>query len=49
MNFLNLYTAEYFYQKTCNWIEHLLYPNGILLKKLSLNAGSYTSKKENFL
>lgn len=47
MNFWNLYT-EYFYQKICKWLEHWLYPNGILLKKLNLNAGSYITKKENF-
>ena len=47
MNFENLYTAEDFYQKICKWTEHLLCPHGILWKKLSLNAGSY-SKKEKF-
>lgn len=36
-----------FFQKICKWTEHLLCPHGILLKKLSLNADSYTSKKEN--
>lgn len=34
------------YQKMYKWIKHLLYPDGILFKKLSYHAGTYTSEGE---
>lgn len=37
-----------FLSEDLKWLEDWLYPRGILLKKLNLNAGSYITKKENF-